>query len=175
MGRKLKNTALTLGCALLVAVLGLIIIYQAFPAPYRETVEKYSAEYGVETALVYAVIKAESNFDPSAVSHAGAKGLAQLTDDTALYVAEMAGVDYSDGDSFDAEINIHLATCYLKYLLDKYGGDLACTIAAYNAGEGNVDKWLSSDGGMSSIPFGETDRYLKKVKLYRKIYGILYK
>lgn len=175
MGRKITNIALSLVCALLIIALGVTIVYHTFPAPYSETVEKYSTEYGVETALVYAVIKAESNFDPTAVSHAGAKGLAQLTDDTARYVAGMVGIDYSDGDSFDAEINIRLATYYLKYLLDKYDGDLACTVAAYNAGEGNVDKWLASENGMSAIPFGETDRYLKKVKLYKRVYGILYK
>lgn len=174
MLRKLKNITLVLCCALLLFVIAAAITYNLFPAPYRSTVEKYAAEYGVDPCLVYSVIKAESNFDAAAVSRAGAKGLAQLTDDTAQYVADMLGIEYSGGDSFNAETNIRLATYYLKYLLNKYNGDLACTVAAYNAGEGNVDKWLASENGMSAIPFGETDRYLKKVKLYKKIYTALY-
>lgn len=72
------------------------------------------------------------------------------------------------------ETNIRLSAYYLKYLMNKYDSDLRCTIAAYNAGEGNVDKWLSSPDKMSSIPFGETDRYLKRVRFYRKVYSLLY-
>lgn len=173
MHRK-SNIALVLFCLILIVLLAVIIVYHAFPVPYRDIVEKYSKEYEVDQALVYAVIKAESNFDVSAVSSAGAKGLAQLTDDTAKYVAERIGMEYTKGDSFKVETNIRLSTYYLKYLLEKYDGDLPCTIAAYNAGEGNVDKWLASPGGMSAIPFGETDRYLKKVQIYRKIYSVLY-
>ncbi len=175
MAGKHSKIIFPLLCAALIAVFAATVLYTVFPAPYRDTVEKYGAKYGVEPALIYAVIKAESNFDPDAVSHAGAKGLAQLTDDTARYVAQLLGEEYSDGDSFDAETNIRRAAFYLKYLLIKYGGDLVCTIAAYNAGEGNVDKWLASEDVMSSIPFRETDRYLKKVIIYHKIYGIIYK
>lgn len=161
-------------CAALVLILAAMIIYQMFPAPYGDIVEKYSSEYGVDQALIYAVIKAESNFDVSAVSSAGAKGLAQLTDETAQYLAEKIGIEYSLGDSFKVETNIRLSAYYLKYLMNKYDSDLRCTIAAYNAGEGNVDKWLSSPDKMSSIPFGETDRYLKRVRFYRKVYSLLY-
>lgn len=174
MARRTKNIALAAVCLALLAALAAAILYNAFPTPYREQVESCAAEYGVDTNLIYAVIKAESNFDPAAVSHAGAKGLAQLTDDTARYVAGMIGIEYSEGDSFDADINIRLSTYYLKYLLNKYDDDMACTVAAYNAGEGNVDRWLKSENGMSAIPFGETDRYLKKVRIYRIIYSVLY-
>lgn len=175
MGNKIKTLILAFACLAAAAALGINLLFNAFPMPYRETVEKYCNEYGVERDLIYAVIKAESNFDPAAVSHAGAKGLAQLTDATAEYVAQMIGTEYNSGDSFDAEKNIRLAVYYLRYLLDKYSDDLICTIAAYNAGEGNVDKWLSSDGTIDTIPFGETQRYVKRVKLYRRVYSALYR
>ena len=78
------------------------------------------------------------------------------------------------GDSFDAEKNISLSAAYLRYLLQKYEGDLRRATAAYNAGEGNVDKWLAKDSGMENIPFSETEKYVRKVRLYRRIYRILY-
>ncbi len=174
MRNKVINLLLALGCLILAFVLARTLIYREFPAPYRSAVEKYGREYGVDTSLIYAVIKAESNFDPAAVSHAGAKGLAQLTDDTAAYVADMIGISYDSGDSFKAEKNIRLSVYYLHYLLNKYNGDLPCTIAAYNAGEGNVDRWLAENGNIDAIPFKETERYVKKVRLYRRIYRILY-
>ncbi len=174
MSGKKSRIALFAAAALLALALAAALIYRVFPAPYGDIVERYSREYGVEKALVYAVIKAESNFDAAAVSPAGAKGLAQLTDATARYAASMIGMDYTGGDSFDAETNIRLCAYYLKYLLDKYGGDLSCAVAAYNAGEGNVDKWLASENGIAAIPFGETDRYLKRVRLYKRLYRALY-
>ena len=172
--KKKKVLFLPIVCAILIIVLGVILLYGFFPTPYRETVDSAAERFGVERALIYAVIKAESNFDPSAVSHAGAKGLAQLTDGTAEYVAEMIGMEYTGGDAFDADKNISLSAAYLRYLLQKYDGDLRLTVAAYNAGEGNVDKWLTSDSEMKDIPFGETKKYVRKVKLYRRIYSILY-
>ena len=161
-------------CAILILALGLTLLYGFFPTPYRETVDSAAERFGVDRALIYAVIKAESNFDPAAVSHAGAKGLAQITDGTAEYVAEMIGMEYGSGDSFDAEKNISLSAAYLRYLLQKYGGDRRQAVAAYNAGEGNVDKWLDEDSEMKDIPFAETKRYVRKVEMYRWIYSILY-
>lgn len=172
--KKKKGRLLPIACALLTAALGLILLYGFFPMPYREAVDNAAERFGVDRALIYAVIKAESNFDPAAVSHAGAKGLAQITDNTAQYVAEMIGVEYGSGDSFDAEKNISLSAAYLRYLLQKYEGDLRRATAAYNAGEGNVDKWLAKDSGMENIPFSETEKYVRKVRLYRRIYRILY-
>ncbi len=171
MGNKFKTAVITVLIIALALVAGYWAVIKIFPMPYRETVTRYCDEYGVDPALVYAVIKAESNFDPAAVSHAGAKGLAQLTDDTAEYVADMISMEYDSGDSFNAEKNIRISVYYLRYLLDKYKDDLPCAIAAYNAGEGNVDKWIRENGGIDTIPFNETDKYVKKVRVYRKIYG----
>lgn len=172
--KKKKGLLLPIGCVLLIIALGITLMYGFFPRPYLDVVESASEQFGVDQALIYAVIKAESNFDPAAVSHAGAKGLAQLTDGTAQYVAEMIGMEYDSGDSFDAEKNIILSAAYIRYLLRKYDGDLRLTVAAYNAGEGNVDKWLAADSEMKDIPFGETKKYVRRVRLYRRIYGLLY-
>jgi soluble lytic murein transglycosylase-like protein len=111
-----------------------------------------SATYGVDEKLLKAVAKAESNFNPSAVSSAGAIGIMQLMPSTA------AGLGVSD--SFDARENILGGAKYLSQLLNKYNGDTSLALAAYNAGSSRVDEY----GGIP--PFTETQNYVKKVLAY---------
>jgi soluble lytic murein transglycosylase-like protein len=108
--------------------------------------------YGVQEGLIKAVIKMESDFNPKAVSHAGARGLMQLMPSTA------AGLGVKD--AFDPAQNIMAGTRFLRDLLNRYGGDLDATLAAYNWGPGNVDR---SHGAF--LP-RETREYLVKVKKY---------
>ena len=115
--------------------------------------ERAAERYGVSPALVKAVIKAESNFNPTVVSHAGAQGLMQLMPGTAQ--------DLGVSDPFDAEQNVMGGTRYLKQLLGKYDGDLDKTLAAYNWGMGNVDR-----KGIDVLP-EETRNYLSRVKRYQ--------
>jgi soluble lytic murein transglycosylase-like protein len=115
--------------------------------------ERAAERYGVNPALVKAVIKAESNFNPTVVSHAGAQGLMQLMPGTAR--------DLGVSDPFDAEQNVMGGTRYLKQLLGKYDGDIDKTLAAYNWGMGNVDR-----KGIDVLP-EETRNYLSRVKRYQ--------
>lgn len=145
-----------------------------FPTPYKETVLAAAEKNNISPALLYAIIKAESNFNPSATSAKGAKGLMQLMDDTAVWCSKKSGISFSD-IHIPAE-NIALGAFYLGYLLSMYYENVTLAAAAYNAGQGRVSRWLSdpaysSDGKtLSEIPFPETDRYVKKVALYQKIY-----
>lgn len=112
-------------------------------------IAKASNRYGVETGLIKAVIKAESNFNPTAVSSAGARGLMQLMPGT----AHSLGVN----DSFDPEQNVMAGTRFLRDLLDRYNGNMDSALAAYNWGPGNVDR------RPEHIP-RETQDYLARVK-----------
>jgi soluble lytic murein transglycosylase-like protein len=116
---------------------------------YDPLIRKAAGTYRVDYALVKAVIKAESNFNPSAVSRKGAKGLMQLTPETAG--------DLGVIDSFQPEDNIHGGVRYLRYLLDLFNGDLKLALAAYNAGENAVLRY----NGIP--PYKETKTYIQEV------------
>jgi soluble lytic murein transglycosylase-like protein len=127
--------------------------------PFDRLVDEAAARYGVDPALVRAVIAAESNFRPDAVSSAGAKGLMQLMDATARGL----GV----ADSFDPAQNIDGGVRYLSFLLRKYGGNEQVALAAYNAGPGRIDRLGNGtddelSANMHLLP-GETRRYIGKV------------
>lgn len=151
-----------------------------YPIKYEYFVEKYSEEYNLDKYLVYAVIRTESRFDKYAVSSADAKGLMQLTDETASHCAKKIKLDgYSESALFDPEINIRLGCYYLSYLKSVYK-NTDTVLAAYNGGPGNVDKWLSDpscvddSGKLINIPFKETRNYIVRVneamEMYRSIY-----
>lgn len=146
-----------------------------FPSTYKRQVEEYSLKYGIDKNLIYSVIKAESNFNKTAHSTKGAKGLMQLMDETAAWCSKKGNIPCED--IYNISTNIEIGTYYLSYLFKKYDGDETLAIAAYNAGQGRVDKWLSDpeispDGEhLETIPFEETDNYIKKINFYKKIYS----
>ncbi|HEX9058633.1 MAG TPA: lytic transglycosylase domain-containing protein [Clostridia bacterium] len=152
-----------------------------YPLRYRENVAKYSARYNIDPYLVFAIIKAESNFNPKAVSRKSAKGLMQITDKTGAWGAEKTKIEKFDTDDlYDPEININIGCWYLSNLMKEFNGNIDLVIAAYNGGSGNVNEWIrnsvnNGDGNMlPKIPFKETREFQKKVKKFYYIYRQLY-
>ena len=168
----------------------------SFKTTFKNIVKTEAIESGVSTAIIFAVIKAESKFSPKAKSSAGAVGLMQIKPSTAVFVANLflnqnkknsqynfdLAVFNSNSSNEEIEnqlkkpeINIKLGTKYLKYLIDKFD-NLQTAICAYNAGETVVKSWLenpnySTDGKtLKVIPFPETKAYLKKVMFNFSIY-----
>lgn len=151
----------------------------SYPREYSAYVELYAAEYGVPEAVVYAVIKTESNFNRTAISSAGAHGLMQLTEETYEWVSSKLKEKPSAFDIYDPATNIRYGVWYLSYLYGRFESwDVA--FAAYNAGPGNVSNWLddseySSDGEtLDYIPFKETRNYVEKVNKAIGVYERLY-
>ncbi len=153
-----------------------------YPKKYIDIIEKYSQEYNIDDCLILAIVKSESNFKSDVESHKGAVGLMQLMENTALEIApetEEIKEENVRQNLLDSEINIKLGTMYLKTLIDKYNSvELALT--AYNAGTGNVDKWIEQgiiqkDGSnIEMVPFKETNKYVRSIlrdyKIYKEIY-----
>ncbi len=149
-----------------------------FVKEYGEEIGDCSETYDVSEDLICGVIWTESHFDPTAVSSAGSCGLMQLKPSTFAEMRSRMELT-TDASVFSPEENIRCGTFYLRYLYDMFG-DWDTALAAYNAGLGNVSKWLqdpaySEDGKtLSAIPFPETEQYLKKVHFAEKLYNYLY-
>ncbi len=153
-----------------------------YPVKYMNHIKKYAAEYSVDPYLIMSIIKSESNFKPDAVSHKQASGLMQIIKPTALWIADQLHLtDFEYEQITDPVLNIKMGCYYMSYLLNLYDGNEKNAIAAYNAGEGNVSRWLadeaySKDGTtLLQIPYPETRHYITKVMNNRKIYRLLYK
>ena len=157
---------------------GMAFYFLYLPKKYTDSVEKYAREYGVESDLVYAVIRCESSFDKNAVSKSGAVGLMQILPETAEYITRISGRN-SAYDLSCAEDNIEVGVLYLNYLKNRFYSETEI-LAAYNAGEGRVNSWLSDpkyseDGiSLSDIPFKETREYVKRVKKFYNYYKFFY-
>ena len=143
---------------------------------YSEYVSKYSQQCNVDENLIYALIKAESNFDADAVSNKNAQGLMQLMPATAEDVANKNDIELTEKNILEPEININIGTKYISTLLERYEC-VEVALAAYNAGIGNVDKWIENgiikaDGSdIENIPFKETNTYVRKIMRDYKIYS----
>ncbi|HHX14267.1 MAG TPA: lytic transglycosylase domain-containing protein [Clostridiales bacterium] len=143
--------------------------------PYAGLIAAASAEEELDPFLVAAVIKTESSFDPEAISSRNARGLMQVIPETAYFVMAKTGHEFPLADLLEPERNIKTGCFYLSYLIKTFD-DLDAAVAAYNAGPGNVKKWLvdpahSQDGRtLKEIPFAETANYVVKVRKARADY-----
>lgn len=180
--KKLKKYAI----AVILIVISFFIMYRAikyvYPLRYENYVLKYSNEYNIDPYLVTAVIKTESGFKHDVKSHKNAIGLMQLTEETAVWIADKMKIqDFKIEMLQKPEINIAMGCWYLDNLKEEFKGDVSLILAAYNGGRGNVQKWLkdtrySEDGKtLNYIPFKETDRYVKRVEVNYKIYKTIYR
>ncbi len=152
----------------------------SYPREYSEIVTQEASNNGLEEALVYAVIKAESNFDADAVSRVGAVGLMQLMPETFDWLLMRDGnTELTEDDLTNPSVNIRYGCKYLAFLSELYPA-VETVVAAYNAGHGTVSAWLSdaeysSDGvTLDKIPYSETDAYVNKVMGYYAKYQELY-
>ncbi|WP_320046053.1 transglycosylase SLT domain-containing protein [uncultured Ilyobacter sp.] len=144
-----------------------------YPRYYDILVKNAANKYDMEEALIYSVILQESVFEPSLISKAGATGLMQIM----LSTAKDMNPDITQEELLAPDTNIDLGARYLKKLLVKFDGNVPKTVAAYNAGAGNVVKWSSDEKGdldIEKIPFSETKKYVKRVinnyYKYKRIY-----
>lgn len=155
----------------------------SYPRSYSDYVNASALKYNLNPALVFAVIRTESGFEPTAGSSAGACGLMQITHDTFDHYRSLRDEEnvYSDNDIFDPAVNIDYGCNILRDHLDTFGNE-ECAVAAYNAGPGNVENWLqdphiSTDGKtliVENIPFDETRDYVDKVEDAKEMYIKLY-
>lgn len=149
----------------------------AFPTPYHAYVYEASEHFGIPPEVIWAVMRQESLFDPYAISSSKAKGLMQLMDSTAGWVARRVG--FGDFNIFDPKDNIKLGTAYLRYLYDYWDGDLVKVLASYNAGENRVKGWKNYRDTyvfIETIPYEETRNFVKRVLynyyLYRDLLSL---
>ncbi|TCS81891.1 lytic transglycosylase domain-containing protein [Pectinatus cerevisiiphilus] len=153
-----------------------------YPYPYEEVIDKYARQYNVDNSLVAGIILAESRFSPEAKSHRGAIGLMQIMPETGAWIANnINDQGYNENKLYDPETNIHYGVWYLSFLMKEFGNNEILTVAAYNAGHGQIEEWSKLYGwrkngfyDYTQIPFKETRDYVHRVfdnkKSYQKLY-----
>jgi soluble lytic murein transglycosylase len=170
----------------LVAALGIALAWPlahhavkeiALPLRHEDIIRQQAREKHLDPALIAAVIYAESRFRDGQRSAAGAEGLMQLTPATAQDIARRSGgTRFVVDDLATPQVNISYGAWYLRYLLDRYGGNEAFALAAYNGGQGNVDRWIDAARrrnvalAIEAIPFAETRAYVRRVEQARSRY-----
>jgi soluble lytic murein transglycosylase len=187
--RRRRRLTLTLGVVLLAAASAAVIVPRlpdvvrelALPLAHEDIIRQQAEAKELDPSLLAAVIYTESKFR-DATSHAGARGLMQITPETARYIANLSGGSaFEQGDLSTPQVNISYGAYYLRYLLGRYEHNTVLALAAYNGGEGNVDRWLAEASssertfGKAQIPFTETREYVDRVidarVLYREKYS----
>lgn len=185
---KKRNKPIKIGIFIIVLVAAFFLTIWAlktfvYPLTHFSIVKEAASENSLDPYLILAIIKTESGFNENAKSNKDAKGLMQMLDSTANEVNDNINiVDSVDDNIYDADVNIKLGCKYFSNLVKRYDGNYYLAICAYNAGMGNVDKWLENgyiDKNLDeyknvNLPFEETSKYLEKVISSYKIYVKLY-
>lgn len=184
VNKKRFCTAVTITALILISLIVALLVppvtKAVYPLRYERQILTYAKEYDLDPYLIMGIISAESQFESDAVSHKDAMGLMQIKADTAKWCIEHFELDADISDIYKPDTNILIGCTYIDYLIDMFEGNTDVAIAAYNAGQGNVKKWLEdsrySDDGktLKKIPFEETEKYVKKVKHREKVYRDLY-
>jgi soluble lytic murein transglycosylase len=176
--------AILAGCGIMVAAgigpLGDAVREITLPLRHEDIIRQQAREKGLDPALIASIIYEESRFRDQ-TSHAGARGLMQITPATARFIArDSGGTAFTHSDLATPQINIAYGSYYLRYLIRRYGGNQTLAIAAYNAGETNVNRWVARAGGPDhfdstrDIPFKETRDYVRNVQKRRADYRAHY-
>ncbi len=178
--------ALVIGGTLLVGALGGFLLVNSdrfqrtleevtLPLQHEDIIRQQAAQKDVPADLIAAVIYNESRFRDQ-TSHAGARGLMQITPSTAKVIEGLSGGQtFKFDDLSDPDINIRYGTFYLHYLIQKFGDNEIAALAAYNAGETNVANWGGSSLSLDDIPFPETRDYVENVLEKRDEYASHYR
>jgi soluble lytic murein transglycosylase len=152
----------------------------AYPRPFRTLVEQAAAEFHLEPALIWAVMREESRFQPVVASRVGAMGLMQVMPATGKEIAERLKVDFIETDLTVPEVNIRFGAYYLRSMLNRFDQDLDKALAAYNGGPGNAQRWSNSiigdapNGFPTAVTYFETRQYITKVRDVYLTYQWLY-
>jgi soluble lytic murein transglycosylase len=185
-GAKRRGRARVVGGTLLVVAVGGFLLANSdrfqrtleevtLPLQHEDIIRQQAAEKGVPADLIAAVIYSESRFRDQ-TSHAGARGLMQITPSTAKVIEKLSGGQtFKFDDLSDPDINIRYGTFYLHYLIEKYGENEIAALAAYNAGPHNVDAWGGSSLSLDDIQFPETRSYVENVLEKRDEYAQHYR
>jgi soluble lytic murein transglycosylase len=181
-----RRRAIVVGGTVLVAALGAFVLVNSdrfqraleevtLPLQHEDIIRQQAREKGVPPDLIAAVIYAESRFRDQ-TSHAGARGLMQITPSTAKLIEKLSGGQtFKFDDLANPDINIRYGTFYLRFLIDRYGENDVAALAAYNAGPQNVDSWGGSNLSLDDIPFPETRGYVENVLEKRDEYAQHYR
>lgn len=183
-----KKRLLTALMAMLVLVLlTWLLVYplvqrRMYPLRYADSVAHWAGEYGVDPYLVYAVMRTESSFEPDAESSAAARGLMQMTEETFAWVKSRIARDEAlvFDDLYTPDVSIRFGTYLLAISLEKYGGDISTSAAAYHSGWGTVDRLLGEAGNsedgvvLQKFPYSQMGHYVNKINKAHRQYIRLY-
>ena len=156
------------------------ILTTAYPNLYWDLVQQAASGYGYDPRVFHALVREESSFNKDIVSWAGAQGLSQLMPATAKQVGGWLGISVTKQASFDPLTNLRIGSRYMEFLQQRFKGNMFLAVGGYNAGEGNIDKWLRERGNtptdefIENIPYRETRGYVKRVLGTYQTYHVLY-